>query len=82
VVEGLLQASLLATAFIQMRATRDFYNERASALAALAERSKCEDQQSDLLDLAQAWRDLAGVWEASSRRPAEERLEAERREPG
>jgi|SRR4051812_25595281 hypothetical protein len=42
-----------------MRATRDFYNERASALAALAEQSKCQDQQSDLLDLARAWRDLA-----------------------
>jgi hypothetical protein len=49
---------------IQMRATRDFYNERASALAALAEQSKCQDQQSDLLDLARAWRDLADVWEA------------------
>ena len=49
---------------IQMRATRDFYNERASALAALAEQSKCQDQQLDLLDLARAWRDLADVWEA------------------
>ena len=47
-----------------MRATRDFYNERASALAALAEQSKCQDQQLDLLDLARAWRDLADVWEA------------------
>lgn len=48
----------------QMRATRDIYKERASALAALAEQSKCQDQQLDLLDLARAWRDLADVWEA------------------
>ena len=66
-------APLLLTAWIQMRATRDFYNERASALAALAEQSKCQDQQSDLLDLARAWRDLAGVWDAG--RPAEGRVD-------
>ena len=58
-VRGGHSAPLLLTAWIQMRATRDFYNERASALAALAEQSKCQDQQLDLLDLARAWRDLA-----------------------
>ena len=63
-VRGGHSAPLLLTAWIQMRATRDFYNERASALAALAEQSKCQDQQLDLLDLARAWRDLADVWEA------------------
>jgi hypothetical protein len=52
---------------------RDFYNERASALAALAEQSKCQDQQSDLLDLARAWRDLAGVWDVG--RAAEGRVD-------
>jgi hypothetical protein len=65
-VKGGLKAPFLLTACIQMRAMRDFYNERASALAALAEQSNCQDQQSDLLDLARAWRDLAGVWKVSS----------------
>ena len=57
-------APLLLTACIQMRAKRDVYNERASELSALAEQSKCQEQQSVLLALAGAWRDLADVWEA------------------
>jgi hypothetical protein len=69
------KSPLLLAAYIQMRTTRDFYKKRASALAALAERSKCQDQQSDLLDLARAWRDLAGVWEAPVKRPSKGRSE-------
>jgi hypothetical protein len=56
--------SPLFTACIQMQeTTRDFYEKRATELAAIAERSKSQDQRSDLLDLARAWHDLACAWE-------------------
>jgi hypothetical protein len=45
-----------------MQETRDFYQKRATELAALAERAKSQDHRSDLLALARAWRDLACVW--------------------
>jgi hypothetical protein len=46
-----------------MQATRDFYQKRASALTTLAAQAKSKDHRSDLLTLAQAWRDLASGWE-------------------
>jgi hypothetical protein len=49
-----------------MQATRDFYQKRASALTTLAERAKSKGHRSDLMTLAQAWRDLACGWEVES----------------
>jgi len=52
-----------------MQATRDFYQKRASELTTLAERAKSKDHRSDLLALAQAWRDLACGWEVDQAPP-------------
>ena len=55
----------LFAAWIKMQ-TRDFYQKRASELTTLAERAKFRDHRSDLLALAQAWRDLACGWQVDS----------------
>src|SRR3954466_14995549 len=61
--------SPLFAAWIKMQATRDFYQKRASELTTLAERAKSKDHRSDLLALAQAWRDLACGWEVDQAPP-------------